>query len=97
MKIPRLYSKVYIVSGNEIKMMYVYAKNTHSFLPSDSKNWYWNENEYGEQFYYEFNNNWFSTLRDAKDCLRTVYKEYYDRENIKFIKWDGYLWEVDDE
>ena len=96
-KTPRLYSRVYIVNNSrEIKMMYVYAKNTKSFIPSSSKNWYWNENEYDEQNYVDFGNTWFSTLRDAKNCLRLVYKDYYDIDNIKFIKWDGDLWGVDE-
>ena len=93
MKKPRLFSKVYIVQDWEIKKMFVYAKSKRTFIVSASKDYYWNDNEYDEQEYGNYNNTWYSNLRDAKDCLKIYFRDCVGEEP-KFVKYDGDLWEA---
>ena len=83
---PKIGTKIYVLRDSDMSIVkqYVFFLGKDSFMPSASKEFY--DGDYNfEQYYDEYDNRWFTNLKDAKEFLRRYYRKNMERE-IKIYK-----------
>ena len=92
-KIPRIGQYVYIIDGaKNIARLKVYMKGKTSFILKNRITY--EESNYYEKEYWDYNNKWFTSLKDAKSFITEKYTvdedDYFEFEKATDNYWYTY-------